>query len=299
MSRLTWRFSARRQRPHWHALLNHQALGPNHDAWQRYVRRHDIWFPPAVAHHILKGDTQLEAIRSRSRSVPTRTRELRRWAREAASAGDAAFVEVSQTCWRAADFGERAEFLQGLHRHLEMVYFGGVNTEAAPLLTIKHLGPRIMGSYQAYDEQGFGWLPRARKRKVVRRIEVNSSLLADGSPFDAVATVMHERVHDQQFMRSHGLAPAGHVDHGKLVGFLRNFTHPLLWLGRYRLSPIEQDAWASEALALLRYALRLDDLPEHREHVDLRTGLYVGLWRHLPYYSVDNPRPPLNVELAD
>ena len=273
-------------------MLEGTALGPNHRKWQRYTRENDIWFPPAVAAHILRGDTHLHSLSTTRARQRRSEKETHRWALEAARIGDTAVAQVDTTSWNGSDEPERKELLESLHRHLESVFFGSMNRLAAPALKFAELGDRVAGRYEATT----GWW---RWRQPLRQVTLSSGLLAFDSPFWAVSTLMHERVHDHQYMHSHGLAPAGHHDATKLARMRRNFRHPALWLLRYRLAPVEQDAWATDALALLRYALRLDGPPEHRENVSPLTGLYLGAWRRLPYYTADNPPPPLEIELRE
>ncbi len=130
-------------------MLEGTALGPNHRKWQRYTRENDIWFPPAVAAHILRGDTHLHSLSTTRARQRRSEKETHRWALEAARIGDTAVAEVDTKSWNGSDQPERKELLESLHRHLESVFFGSMNRLAAPALKFAELGDRVAGRYEA------------------------------------------------------------------------------------------------------------------------------------------------------
>jgi hypothetical protein len=286
---LTWRLTRRRERAAWEGFLSQQPLGPQHRLWQRYVRGNNIYFPPQVAQHILDGDAHLLSLSKLRRD---RAWEDKRWAIEASAVGDVAFHAITPRSWAISDPAARLAMLKDLNRQLEAVFFGNLNRVAASELEI-HYDSRSIGLHM--------WEPRDDSYDV-RRISIAQRLLTHQIPFTAVATVIHERFHDHQRVHSSGGKASGHLDARKMQTFAHGTAFDR-WFGRYewayRLTSDEQDAWASEALAMLRYALRTDSHPSHQEDVDLRGALGRAVWRHLPYYTPENPPPPLDFQLLD
>jgi hypothetical protein len=80
---------------------------------------------------------------------------------------------------------------------------------------------------------------------------------------------VHERTHDwqEQIMRYH--APSGHILGDKIKKWITTIDEP------YVDQEIEREAYQSEILAMLRWALRLDKAPGFSEFgLDTRQAMY-------------------------
>lgn len=181
--------------------------------------------------------------------------EQRRWIYDCAVIGDTIASVMDIDRWTREPFA-RSAMLQQLSDYLGVHYFG---REARRM-------PRLR--FARMDGAGL-YLPRTR------RIQINCQMLAHDDPWEAAATVMHERAHDWQTQIMRGHTPSGHILSEKILRWRATIKEP------YTKQEIERDAYRSEVLVMLRWALRLDEAPGFSEFgLDTRQLMY-GLFDSL------------------
>lgn len=228
------------------------------DRWNAYVARIEKEHGPiapsdAEIKHLKEGDEHLFELgqrRLRRASKPTPEEdEQRRWIYDCAVIGDTIADGVEPDRWRC-ESRARPVMLQELSDRLGVHYLG---REAHRMPHLRFVQMSDAGSY----------CPRTRQ------IEISCQLLADDDPWEAAATVVHERTHDwqEQIMQRH--TPGGHILADKIKKWITTLDEP------YTEQEIEKDAYQSEALAMLRWALRLDKAPGFSEFgLDTRQAMY-------------------------
>jgi hypothetical protein len=226
--------------------------------WKTYVAGIEAEFGPidpssAEIEHLKAGDEHLfELGRRRLRRMSKRTPEedeQQRWIYDCAVIGDTIADVMDPDRWQREPRA-RTVMLQRLSDYLGVHYLG---REAHPMPPLRFVQIADAGSYTPQT----------------RQIEIDVQLLADDHPWEAAATVVHERTHDWQRQIMDGNEPSGHILRDKIDGWSATLTAP------YVKREIERDAYQSEILAMLRWALRLDKAPGFSElGLDARQAMY-------------------------
>ena len=228
------------------------------DRWKTYVAGINQEFgpidpDPAEVAHLKEGDEHLyELGQQRLRRVSGRTceeDEQRRWIYDCAVIGDTIADVMDADRWKREPQA-RPVRLQELSDRLGVHYLGR-EAHRMPRLRFVHI-PHA-GSYSPQT----------------RQIEINCQLLAEDHPWEASATVVHERTHDWQAQIMQRHTPSGHILGDKIKRWITTLDEP------YTKQEIERDAYQSEILAMLRWALRLDKAPGFSEFgLDTRRAMY-------------------------
>jgi len=113
-----------------------------------------------------------------------------------------------------------------------------------------------------------------------RQLKVNLRLLEDEARFnEALATVVHESIHEQQIRRATGETWTPFAARKTQQWIARNMRWAYIQTGLlYRLQPVEADAFNSEAVVMLRRALREGGREQHASDLGLRK--LRGSWSH-------------------
>lgn len=182
----------------------------------------------------------------------------RRWVYNCAVMGDTLAGVVNLPDWRTGT-ASRITMLQTLSDCLGVHYLGNGGSPEMPLLRFPY--SRSRGSY-SFD---------------TRQIHVTRSSLKAAHPWIAVRTVVHERAHDLQAMIMDGKAPSGHLLSERIEKWRTT------WNAAYLDRAIEQHAYQSAGLTMLRWARWLDCAPGMSP---------LGLDSRQPLYGLMAPTPP-------
>jgi hypothetical protein len=228
------------------------------DQWNAYVARIEKEHGPiapsdAEIKHLREGDEHLfELGQQRLRRVSKGTSledEQRRWIYDCAVIGDTIAGAMDADRWKREPQA-RAPMLLKLSDYLGVHYLGREAHRMPPLRFVK------LSAAGWYSPQ-------------TRQIEINCQLRADDHPWEAAATVVHERTHDWQVQIMDGNEPSGHILGDKIDRWRTTLSAP------YAQREIERGAYQTEILAMLRWALRLDKATGFSEFgLDSRQAMY-------------------------